>query len=1149
MSSTASEGEPAIDLGLDDDSRPLPPGTPFLTRVVANFLRGDVAILFTVLSLVIGGVALVLTPREEEPQIIVPLADVVIAAPGLSSQEVDRQVTGPLEKLLYQIDGVQYVYSMSKNGQAIVTVRFHVGEDREDSLVKLYNKIDSNQDQIPKSVSNWLVKPIEIDDVPIVIATLWSKNPDRYDDHHLHRIAQEVQNELQSIPNTNRVWVTGGRPREIRVELDPRKMASRGTSSNAVVGALKASNVHKPSGVFQQGDQSFVVESGTIFKDRSELEELVVHVAAGRPVYLKDIATISDGPAEAESYSWIGFGPNTSSVKKSFESSESKKKSDGKWVFKKHLEKEVTGEAGQLYPAVHIAVAKRKGSNAVWVAKEVESRLEKLAGSMLPEGVHYKITRDYGETANHKVNELVEGLVVAVITVVALIGLSIGWRAALVVALAIPVCYSLTLAVNLMLGYTINRVTMFALILALGLLVDDPITDVENIARYFSMKLQNAKNSTLAAISEVRPALILSTLAIIASFLPLSFITGMMGPYMGPMALNVPLTVTLSTVVAFLVTPWLAMVALKYKLTERPDEEGFDLTKGWLYWASNNFLRPVLKRTTLSILTLFGVAVLLLGAMVLPALRLVPLKMLPYDNKNEFQVVVDMPESSTLERTDAASREIAAYLSGVSEVKDLEIFVGKPSPMDFNGMVRHYFLRNFAHQADIRVNLVGKKKRQHQSHEIVLRIRDDLAEIGKKWGAKVSLIETPPGPPVIATIIAEVYGKPDTPYQDLVSTARIVAQRMDREPGVVDVDLSTEEDQVRYLFKTDKTKAALSGVSTEDISRTLQVAVGGDRGAILQNPHEVRPLPIVLRLSRNDRSAVDDLEEIYVQGREGNLIQIGALGTFQKTIQDKTIYRKNLRPVMYVYGEVAGRPPADAIVDMQLDRKEGLNGVADGRARSASERTWFEPGGGVAWNIPSEHSIVWNGEGEWKITLDVFRDLGIAFGAALFAIFLLLVFQTGSWLLPIVIMLAIPLTLIGIMPGFWVLNLGRAELIGGYANPVFFTATAMIGMIALAGIVVRNSVVLVDFIHFGQAEGLSLEEAIVRSVAVRTRPILLTAGTTLLGNWVITLDPVFSGLAWAIIFGILTSTLFTLVVIPVVYWMLYKSKEPKVRAG
>ena len=1095
------------------------PSLPLLTRLVGVFLRGDVAILFTLISLAIGAAALFLTPREEEPQIIVPLADVMIDAPGLSAAEVDRQVTQPLEKLLYQIDGVEYVYAMSSSGHSVVTVRFRVGEDREDSLLKLYNKLESNKDQIPASVRNWIVKPVEIDDVPIVIATLWSEEIEEYSDHELHRIAQEMQNELQAIPDTNRLWVVGGRPREIRVALDTHRMASRQTTPLQVARALRSSNYHSRSGSFEQQNQSFVVDAGTMFRDQHELSNLVVHVVDDRPVYLKDIATLQDGPAEPRGYSWIGFGPVAT----------------GNTV-------KPGNPRPNLYPAVHLAVAKRKGSNAVSLARQVEKRIHELEPLLLPDGVRVRITRDYGETANEKVNELVEGLVIAVITVVGLIGLTIGWRAALVVALAIPVCYSLTLAVNLLLGYTINRVTMFALILSLGLLVDDPITDVENIARYFSMRTATARASVMQAIQEVRPALILSTLAIIASFLPLSFITGMMGPYMGPMALNVPLTVTLSTVVAFLVTPWLAMVAMQY-LLDHTRGAPLDPTQTFLYRVSDRFLRPVLRNRSLSVSTMLAVLLLLGGAMFLPAMRWVPLKMLPYDNKNEIQVVIDMPENATLDQTDSAARDVATFLSGVNEVRDFEVFSGQPSPMDFNGMVRHYFLRERPYQADIRINLAPKEEREHQSHEIVLRLRDRLIEIGKRWGAQVKLVEVPPGPPVLSTITAEIHGPPDAGYAQWIEAAELARQRLQQEPGVVEVDTSAEADQVRWVFETDKPKAALAGVSTEQIARTLELALHGDRQSIMRDSFEASPLPIVLRLPRHERSAIDDLEELYVRGSQGQMIPLGGLGTFVETRADQTIYRKNLKPVAYVFAEVSGRPPADAIVDIQFDQHREIAGVDNTPPRPLRSRSWFSPGGGIPWQLPDGFTVRWNGEGEWKITLDVFRDLGIAFAAALLAIFLLLMFQTGSRLLPVVIMLAIPLTLIGIMPGFWILNLNRSAMVGGYANPVFFTATAMIGMIALAGIVVRNSVVLVDFIHYGQASGLSLEEAIVRSVAVRTRPILLTAGTTLLGNWVITLDPVFSGLAWAIIFGILTSTLFTLIVIPVVYWLLYRHQD------
>jgi multidrug efflux pump subunit AcrB len=1093
--------------------------TPLLTRIVEIFLRGDITVLLVVVSLLLGAAALVLTPREEEPQIVVPMADVFTSAPGLSAEEVEQQVTSRLEKLLYQIDGVEYVYSMSRPGRSVVTVRFYVGEDREDSLVKLYNKINSNTDQIPPSVTSWVVKPLEVDDVPILIATLWTDRPDLYSDHELRRLAEEVQHELQAVPDTNRVRITGGRPRRIRVELDAQRLAARHTSALQVADALRASNVNQRTGQFQQQDQQFIVETGTFLRDAADLQKLVVSMAGGRPVYLKDVADIIDGPAEVESYSWIGFGPAD----------------------------ETKNLRGDVYPAVHLSVAKRKGTNAVWVADAVKQRLEELSQTHFPTGVHYRITRDYGETANEKVNELTEGLVVAVITVVALVGLVIGWRAALVIAMAIPVCYSLTLFVNLIAGYSINRVTMFALILALGLLVDDPITDVENIARYFAMRVLPPRQSVLRAVQEVRPALILSTLAIIAAFLPLMFITGMMGPYMAPMALNVPLTVTISTVVAFVLTPWMAMVALR-RLIERPaSEEPYDLTRRPIYKLAKAVLGPIVDRRAVAWLVLAGVAALLAAAIALPVFRAVPLKMLPYDNKNEFQIVIDMPEGTTLDRTDAVARELGAHLAGEAEVRDYEVYVGQASPMDFNGMVRHYFLREGPNVADIRVNLAPKEKRDQQSHEILLRIRGPITRLAESLGANVKLVEVPPGPPVLSTITAEIYGPPAARYAELIAAGRRVEDRLAREPGVVDVDISAEDDQVLWVFETDKSKAALSGISTETIARTLGLALDGLRATVLHAPREVEPLWIELRLPRANRSAIDELEELYVLGKDGQIVQLGGLGRFVQRLEDKTIFHKNLRRVVYVYGEIGGRPPADVIVDIQTDRRDTSPAsdsappveTARSQLRPIAQRTWLAPGGNDLWSVPAGFQVVWAGEGEWKITLDVFRDLGLAFAAALLGIFVILMFQTGSRVMPLLIMLAIPLTLIGIMPGFWLLNVAFSVPIGSYENPTFFTATAMIGMIALAGIVVRNSVVLIDFIHMAQAEGMLLREAIIRSVAVRTRPIILTAGTTLLANAVITLDPVFSGLAWAIIFGIITSTLFTLIVIPTVYWLLY----------
>jgi multidrug efflux pump subunit AcrB len=1088
-----------------------------LTRIVDVLLRGDIAILFCVVSLIIGIAALIVTPREEEPQIVVPMADVLVEAPGLSAAEVERKITDPLEKLLYQIDGVEYVYSMTQFGRCQVTVRFYVGEDREDSLLKLHNMLQSHTELVPPEVASWIVKPIEIDDVPIVIASLWSKAPDRYSDPELRRLATELQLRLQRIPNTNQVHVIGGRPRRIRVEIDPQRLAARQLSIEELRDSLSLSNIHQLAGDFEQMNDEFIVEAGDFLPDAASLKNLVVAVNDNRPVYLQDVAFINDGPAEVESLSWMGQGGRSED-----------------------------GNPMALMPAVHISVAKRKGANAVAVAHAVDAEIREFAKQWFPDEVNWRITRDYGETANDKVNELVEGLIVAVLTVVGLIGLVIGWRPALVVALAIPVCYGLTLGINLMLGYTINRVTLFALILSLGLLVDDPITDVENIARYFAMKILPPRESVLRAIKEVRPALLLSTLAIIASFLPLSFITGMMGPYMGPMAINVPLTVTLSTVVAFAVTPWMAMVALRKMNLEAHDSEGFDITKRPLYRLCNRLLRPILQTRTRSVAVIGGVFALLLLSSLLPLLRLVPLKMLPYDNKNEFQITIDMPEGTPLAQTDAVARTIARQLPSLPEVRDFQLYVGTASPMDFNGMVRHYFWRQSPHQADIRVNLVDKENRRRQSHEIVMELRRYLESLDLPDGVNLKLVEVPPGPPVLATLTAEVYGPDSAPYSKLIEVTRQVEKRMAQEPGVVDVDSTIETEREKWVFVTDKPKAALSGISTLEIANTLSAAIQGIRAAELHLPQEIEPVWIEIRLPLEQRSSIEDFLSLYVKGKPDQMVQLSSLGHFERQPVEPTIHHKNLKRVAYVFGEVAGRPPADAIMDMHLDM--GQPARDDTATRPLAGRTWLQPGSNIGWDVPQDFEVLWNGEGEWKITLDVFRDLGIAFGVALLGIYVMLMFQTGSRFLPLLIMVAIPLTLIGILPGFWVLNTLTQSTSYGDPDPVFFTATAMIGMIALAGIVVRNSVVLVDFIQISLSEGLDLQESIIRSVAVRTRPILLTAGTTLLGNWVITLDPVFSGLAWAVIFGILTSTLFTIVVVPVAYGLLFRHPtEPSSR--
>ncbi|MFH1740629.1 MAG: efflux RND transporter permease subunit, partial [bacterium] len=721
---------------------------------------------------------------------------------------------------------------------------------------------------------------------------------------------------------------------------------------------------------------------------------------------------------------------------------------------------------------------------------------------------------------------------------------------ALIVALAVPICYGITLALDLFAGYTINRVTLFALILALGLLVDDPITGVDNIERYLRMGQYPRRRSVIMAMTEIRGALIMSTIAIIIAFAPLSYITGMMGPYMAPMAFNVPVTVIFSTVVAFLVTPWLADKLLK------PSREhaGYDVTQTGLYRVYASLLKPLLNTHLRSGLFLAVVALLFLASALLPVLRLVPLKLLPYDNKNEFQVVVDMPEGTTLERTQGVVSALSNYLKMVPEVMDYTAFVGVPSPMDFNGMVRHYYLRHGAHFADIRVTLAERNRRTQQSHAILLRLRRDLEAIAKASHARIKLVEVPPGPPVISTVTVELYGGKATPYATLQAAARVLEKRLEQEPFVVDVDTSIEADQQKIMFVPDKEKAALSGIGTEDIARTIRLANHGLVAGYMQLPREVNPLPVVLRLPFDVRSSRHALATLHIKGRPGitkireksglrdapqPIVPLAELGNLKWSVQDKAIYHKNLRPVVYVFAETAGRAPAEIVLDVSsdLNKKSG-----EGSPSSPDRRTFFNPGGGIPWRLPDGVRAVWNGEGEWEITLRVFRDLGIAFGVALLGIFIVLRIQTGLSAIAVIIMLAIPLSIIGIMPGFWMLNKVGERVVDGFPDPILFTATAMIGMIALAGIVVRNSLILIEFIHMALRDGKRLNEALLLTGAVRMRPIFLTAGTTLLGNLVITLDPIFNGLAWAIIFGIAASTVFTLFVVPVIYSLVYSNK-------
>ena len=1069
-----------------------------MTRIVTAFLQGNLSVILILVSLIVGVVAIAATPREEDPQIVVPIADILINMPGASAREVERQVATPLEKLLYQIDGVEYVYSTSYPSQAVVTVRFYVGEDRERSWIKLYNKINSNQDLVPPGVAGWAIKPVEIDDVPVIDLTLYSA---RYSDYVLHRLAEELEIGLQSVKNAGKTYIVGGRQRQIAVHLSPQRMAGRDIGIDGVERAIKSANGSLPAGSLIQGDKIVELHAGRFLTTADEVRNLVVGVRDMKPVFLKDVATVGDGPDEPDNYVRIAF------AKRAFSSMDPAAHGGGRPPDIK---------ADGDYPAVTVAVAKRRGTNAVRVSEEVLKEAKKFASTALPAGVYLRVTRDNGQTADDKVNDLMEDLIVAIVIVVLLLSYTLGWREGIIIALAVPVTFSITLIVNLLCHYTINRVTLFALILALGLVVDDPIVDVENIHRHFEMRNESPFDAIVTAVNEVRPPIILATLAVIISFLPMFFITGMMGPYMAPMALNVPIAMLASLLVAFTITPWLSLHMLKGSY-EHPTHKPYSVEEDPLFKIYSRVLGPMFKSRKLRRWLIAVIAILMAFAVLLVFTGGVPLKMLPFDNKNELDVVIDMPEGTTLETTQATAADISRYLMRLPETTDVTSYTGTASPMDFNGLVRHYYLRRGPRYADVRVNFIDKEHRRDQSHAIALRIRDDLTAMARRHGARIEMVESPPGPPVLDTLVAEVYGGIGEPYGKLVEAAKIVRSVMQKTPGVVDVDDFLVAPQKKTIFEVDRVKAALNGISDGQIAEALQGSVLGAKPSSLMIDNEVRPVDIELRLPRHERALEADLMQLMIAGANGQKVFLSDLGTFVDTTIEQPIYHKNLQPVVYVFGDTAGLPPPNAVLELEkkLEHVSGLKDIM----------------------------VDWSGEGEWFITIRVFRDLGIAFGIAVLGIYILLLYQTKSYLLPAIQLIALPLSVIGILPGFWLLNLLTTHPVGGWANPVFFTATAMIGMIALSGIATRNAILLIEFVEERKKEGKPLQRSLIEAGALRTRPIFLTSFAAMLAAWPISLDPVFSGLAWALIFGIAVSTFFTLIVVPVVYFMAYGEKE------
>jgi multidrug efflux pump subunit AcrB len=1053
-------------------------------RLASLFIGSKLTPLVMLGALLLGLFAVIVTPREEEPQIIVPMADVWLPFPGASAKIVEEQLTKPFERKISEIKGVEYVYSISRPGGALIIVRFYVGQPMEDSLVDLYDKLMSNQDLLPPGASPFLVKPKDVNDVPIVTVTVSSQ---RYGEYELHQLAEQMLEEAKKVAGTSGGFIVGGRARELRVQIDPTRLKAYGITPLQVAGVIRGENRALSIGRFDSGNQNFLVEAGRFIRSREDLEGLVVGVNERRPVYLRQVAEVTDGPAEAKSYVWSAWGAGAAG--------------EG-----------VRGQ-GMEAAAVTVAIAKQAGTNAVTVASDVLRKVESMKGLTIPTDVQVTVTRDYGETAREKANELLWHLGIAVVAVVAFLGFALGPRPAFVVSIAIPLTLALTLFTSMLIGYTINRVTLFALIFSIGILVDDAIVVVENIYRHLTLRQRPHNEAAIYAVDEVGNPTILATFTVIAALLPMAFVSGLMGPYMRPIPINASIAMFFSLLVAFIVIPWFCQTCYRDGSTMKSADHE-DSEKGLIARLYRRFLSPLLAHPLLAYAFLGAVALLLGVSVVLFYTRHVVVKMLPFDNKSEIQVVIDMPEGTTLEETARVTQALGRYVATVPEVRDYQAYVGTASPFNFNGLVRHYYLREQPHEADIQINLLPKEARQAQSHAIAQRIRPHIQDIARQYQANVKIVEVPPGPPVQSVLVAEIYG-PD--YGRQMAVARDVRRLFESTSGVVDVDDYIEADHVKYLFTVDRAKAALAGISSEEIVQTLQMAMQGTSVGLVHIPQEKSPVQIMLRLPLAERTGLEHLGEIGLHTMTGGIVQLSELLTVEHTIQDKAIYHKNQKPVVYVVADVGG-PGAEKAESPVY----GVLGIGN-KVEAYRPPEGYQVDQYYAAQPWSEDKITMKWDGEWQITYETFRDMGIAFAVAMLLIYLLIVGQFQSFLTPVIIMAPIPLTLIGILPGHW--------LTGAY-----FTATSMIGFIALAGIIVRNSILLVDFIQLQEQAGVPLGEAVMKAGAIRTRPILLTAAALMVGAFVIILDPIFQGLAVSLLFGVGAATLLTLVVIPVLYY-------------
>jgi len=1051
-------------------------------KIAKAFVNSPLTPLLVLASLLMGLFAVLTTPRDEEPQIVVPMIDIMVPVPGSQAEDIDKMITKPLEKIMWEIPGVEYVYSYAGDGFGITTVRFYVGSNPEDALVRLYSKLNSNMYRMPPGTMEPIIKPKSIDDVPILSLTFYSN---KYSSYEIRRFVEQVEDELKQLTNVSETTIIGSKPKTIYIYFDTARLNAYNLMLPQVVQSLQQANFTLPSGEFDENNYRVKVRTGEFLKTIEDVKNVVVTVYNGKPIFVKDVANVFEGEGETTNYVQFGYGV--------------------------HGE----GDRNEIYNAVTLAIAKKTGSNAVVVAETILHKLEEMKGKVVPENLYVKVTRNYGETATEKANELIEHLLIATFSIVLLIAVTLGWRESLIVAVTIPVTLAIALFLSEMYGYSLNRVTLFALIFSIGILVDNSIVVLENIHRWFEMRKLPPDEAAVVATDEVGNPTILATFAVIVALLPMAFVTGMMGPYMRPIPINSSVAMFFSMLVAFVLTPYLAIRWLKHEaetLTPEDLEREEERTAGILAKLFEKVYIPLFKSRLKRWIFLGAMGLLLIVSVGLLVKRAVLVKMLPYDNKSELFIVLDMPEGTTVENTYLVAKKLADYVKNVNEVKNYVIYAGVPAPFDFNGLARHYYLREGPHYAMVKINLIGKHERKAQSHEIAERIRGDIAQIAKENGAKyVAVVEPPPGPPVLSPIVAEVYG-PD--YKAQLEIAKRIKKIFEETPGIIDIGIYANLPQREYILKIDREKVRKYQLNEEVIVKTMRVALAGHAVGFVHSERDLHPVNIVVRLDDKSRNSLEELLAMKIPTPKGG-IPIGTFVEVENGTSQHDIYRKNLQKVVYVIANINDQigSPVYPIIDLWDKIKE----IKTPDGKGIEQLLTHQP------EIEDRYYVKW--DGEWQITYETFRDMGIAFGVAIVVLYMLLVGWFGSFRMPAVIMSPIPFTLVGIVPGHWLMG-------------AFFTATSMIGFIALAGIILRNSILLVQFAEDKLKEGYAVEEALLEAGIVRTRPILLTAAAIIVGAFVIIFDPIFNGLAIALIFGTGASTLITLVVVPVLYYMI-----------